>query len=114
MSKSKSVNDLFEEYETAKERLDEITRQIDERKSQTIVRCPNKDCLRGYEVRELDYIQTHWYVEPSGCTGGDYWNKGEGRWRCPVCGAVTRLYNKPDISELKPYFKSIVDDYGKE
>jgi len=90
-------------------KLDEVNATIKLRMSQTIVRCPNKDCLRGYEIRELEYFQEQYYVEPFSCTGGDYWvdSETDAHWNCPVCGTTTRLYDKPDIRALKKLFKTV-------
>jgi rubrerythrin len=108
-----SLEELKKQRDSINADLAKVNEKIENRIAATIVRCPNKDCLRGYEVRELEYIQTHWYDPPSSCTDGDCWYAGEGRWKCPVCGAVTRLYDKPDITALKQYFKSVVDKYDR-
>jgi len=49
------------------------------------------ECGATHAIGALTYIQTHWYVRPSGCTDGDYYNNGEGKWDCPACGLVNRL-----------------------
>lgn len=48
-----------------------------------------------------------------GCTGGDYWKQGEGQFECPKCGHVNRLYDRPDVVELKRYFASVEDVYDR-
>lgn len=63
-------------------------------------------------VSDLVYIQTRWYIEPYSCTGGDYWNMGEGQFVCPKCGAKNSLYERPEVEGLKQYFKSVQDKYG--
>ncbi len=35
-------------------------------------------CDQRTQLGSLIYIQTHWYEEPHGCTGGDWWHEGEG------------------------------------
>jgi hypothetical protein len=72
-----------------------------------------KHCGTMLPVKDLTYIQTHWYTEPYGCTGGDYWNQGEGQFTCPVCGALNRLYERPDVVALKSFFKTVVDVYDR-
>lgn len=69
-------------------------------------------CQRLSKIIKVDYVQTHWYTEPYSCTGGDYWNLGEGRFICPKCGAVNRLYERPLVERMKQSFKQIVDQYG--
>lgn len=110
---NQTLDQLREKRNKICDELTEINKQIDAKLAATVVRCPNKDCSRGYEIRELDYIQTHWYDPPSGCTDGDRWYAGEGQWKCPVCGKVTRLYDKPDITALKRYFKQVVDTHNR-
>ncbi len=64
-------------------------------------------CGRRTQIQNLTYFQTHFYVSPHGCNGGDYWSEGEGQFDCPKCGCRNRLYNRPAIMELKPYFNSV-------
>jgi len=73
----------------------------------TVVECK---CGLQFWIRDLTYIQTHWYTPPRGCTEGDYWNAGEGQWQCK-CGHLNRLYNKPEIEKLKRLFKDVEDTY---
>lgn len=89
--------------------IKDVDGQIDARLAQTLVKCGG--CGQGHEVGELDYIQTHWYTPPRGCSEGDYWNQGEGQWACPACSTRHRLFNRPDITALKHLFKSTVDEY---
>ena len=101
----------------AEEKLKLLRKERDFLLSQTSVLCTNsvygKGCGKETEIRDLVYIQTHWYVPPSGCTGGDYWNEGEGQFACPHCGRLNRLYDRPKIQELKYLFKSVEDFYDK-
>ena len=69
--------------------------------------CYGKGCGKRTQIRNLIYIQTHWYTAPHGCNGGDYWNAGEGQFDCPKCGHRNRLYDRPEIMELDLYFESI-------
>jgi len=89
----------------ATELLDE---DINKLKSKTLVVC---DCGAEFEIHEIGYIQTHYYIEPRGCCGGDYWREGEGQWECPECGHRNRLYTRPEVMKLKRLFKKVVDEY---
>lgn len=78
----------------------------------TLLRCTTqtatgKGCGKLCRVGDLTYIQTHWYVEPHGCSGGDYWNQGEGKWRCVECGHINRLYASPEIEKMKRFFRDV-------
>jgi hypothetical protein len=64
-------------------------------------------CGKSIPINEIEFLQTHWYVRPSGCTEGDYWKEGEGQYICPHCKHLNRLYNRPEIMKLKHLFKSI-------
>lgn len=108
----KGLLDRKAELEAAASAVEE---KIGEKLSRTLVRCSTdsygKGCGMGYEVRELTYIQTHWYVSPGGCTEGDYWRQGEGQWACLNCKKRNRLYDKPEIENLKRFFLKVIDEH---
>lgn len=66
-------------------------------------------CGTALHIKDLTYIQTLWYVEPFSCSGGDYWNNGNGEFVCTNCGALNRLYERPQVEALKPFFKNVVE-----
>jgi hypothetical protein len=70
-------------------------------------------CGATLRVADLVYIQKHWYTEPFGCSGGDYWNVGEGQFFCPECSTQNRLYERPEVVKLKSYFKSVEDRHDR-
>lgn len=71
-------------------------------------------CKTLHKIGELTYIQTHWYTPPRGCTEGDYWNEGEGEFKCPSCGQLNRMtYRKPEFEKLKYSFKDIEKTYDR-
>lgn len=70
-------------------------------------------CGEWIPVGQIVYIQTHWYTPPSGCSGGDYWNNGEGQFICPKCGVENRLYERPQVEALREYFKEVQSVYGR-
>ena len=91
---------------------DEIALKLDK----TVVQCLKnaaygKGCGRKYFIKKIDFIQTHWYETPSGCSGGDMWHEGEGQWVCPSCEHLNRLYDKPEITALKSHFLSVVNQH---
>lgn len=77
----------------------------------TLVLCQH--CRYTDKINELTYYQTHFYIPPRGCTEGDYWKHGEGRFVCPKCQKTNRLYDRPEVEALKPYFKQTEDVYDK-
>ena len=84
---------------------------------QTLVTCESNNhgqgCGKRFSIKNITYIQTHWYVEPHGCTGGDYWNEGEGNWICPKCKHRNRLYMYKDIEAKKHLFKEIQKEHER-
>ncbi len=109
------------DYEKEKARLSkllsEVNKKLTEYDSKTLVQCTNnnngKGCGMGHEIRNLDYIQTHWYESPYGCTGGDMWHQGEGNFICPHCEHRNRLYDRKEIEDLKYLFNSILDEHER-
>ena len=81
-------------------------------------------CRKQHTVSKLTLIQTHWYVEPYSCTGGDYWKAGEKQYECPSCGKRMRDPGDNDylaqgrqfdrrIGELAPFFKETVKEHNR-
>ena len=100
------VTEMLDKNEKEKEYLTEMLHGY---QSQTEVACEKCDSV--HQISDLTYIQTHWYEDPYGCTGGDRWHSGEGQWGC-ICGFRNRLYNKPEITALKYRFGNIKEEYN--
>jgi len=101
--------------ERARAKVKELGKEREELLSHTPVSCtPNnhgRGCGESFEVRDLVYIQTHWYERPHGCSGGDTWHQGEGNFICPKCGHRNRLYDRPEIAALKLHFNSVKNEH---
>jgi hypothetical protein len=93
----------------ANKKITALRVQKDEILSHTTLLCG--ECNNTFEIKDLTYIQTHWYTRPSGCMEGDYWNEGEGQFDCPHCQTRWRLYKNPEIMALKHLFKDVVKEY---
>ena len=94
------------------------TLAINEKLAKTVIQCESnaaygKGCGNKFFIKNITFLQTHWYETPSGCTGGDTWHGGEGQWECPCCGHRNRLYKKHEIEELKNLFKHIIKVYSE-
>lgn len=48
-------------------------------------------CGKRHPINKLELLVTHWYIEPHGCTEGDYWKEGEWQFVCPVTKTRNRL-----------------------
>jgi hypothetical protein len=86
-------------------------------------------CKGIHKIKTCVAVQTHWYTEPYGCTGGDYWNMGELWIICPKTEVANRvLFNDHDVDYEKrkhyewdveeqfrriysPLFKSVVETH---
>jgi hypothetical protein len=66
----------------------------------------NKKCL----IANVTLYQTHWYVEPYSCNGGDYWNKGECQFVCHHCNVLNRLLYSQEYDYSKMMYVSKVND----
>lgn len=113
----KTLDELKADRARLKEELDATDKIIAAEIGKTLVRCESssegKGCGMAMEVRELTYIQTHWYTAPHGCTGGDYWNQGEGQFVCIHCGVRNRLFDRKPIEALKYHFKDVKKEYDR-
>lgn len=56
-------------------------------------------------------IQSHYYIAPYSCTGGDYYLPGELYPICPKCSLRNRTHDAKPLAALKPHFKSIEKEY---
>ena len=85
----------------------DILRKIDEKNKRKRISC--ESCDKSHPIQSLTLIQTYWYTSPHGCTGGDYWSKGEMEFICPETKVVNRiLFNNYDV----PWEKR--DEYGND
>lgn len=79
---------LISKVAEAKENLVLAQRRLMASRSRRKILC---SCGESHPINQLELIVTHWYVEPSGCSGGDYWNEGEWQFLCPGFGMRNRL-----------------------
>jgi len=102
---------LEDQLENIRKEEGKILDRIKNRNSKRKIQC--SCCENFHEIHNLTAIQTHWYVTPSGCTEGDYWNEGEIQFLCPDSGVINRvMFDNYDLEKRKLYdpeyqFKSI-------
>lgn len=92
------------------------TLEINAKKAKTVIQCESnaaygKGCGSKFFIKDLSYIQTHWYESPRGCSGGDMWHEGEGQFICPQCGHRNRLYTRKSFEALKGLFGNVIDEH---
>lgn len=119
--------DALKAVEIAERRLAKARAALADQERLALIRCAK--CSVDHPVATQEYIQTHWYVTPSGCTDGDYWRSGEANWVCPSCGFCNRFDNekdkyitipndfyRPELVSAKRWFRKVRDcycDYSK-
>ena len=101
------------------EALDAQIAELTERRKDLLLRVQIecRRCRSEYAISRISYIQTYWYKEPRGCTGGGSWHLGEGQFDCPNCGLRNRLV-EPLVSaelvekynHLRSFFAEIVKE----
>lgn len=69
-------------------RRKELVAQLKLERSRKKILC---SCKKMHAIKDLVVIQTHWYTEPYGCTGGDYWSEGELQFLCPETEVRNRI-----------------------
>ncbi len=112
--KLEEIEKRLEVVETQRQELRAAQAEALSRKYVTCTNnCYGKGCGKKSRIGNLVYIQTHYYVSPYSCSGGDYWNEGEGQFDCPKCGHRNRMYDRPEVMELDLYFGSRQNVYDK-
>ncbi len=121
----KSISKKLEELEVKKQKL--LALQREERASRDFL-C---GCGEFHKINECTLIQTHFYIPPSGCSDGDYWNEGEVQIICPKTNNKNRVYFTPHSNYFRrkyleynvemqfkkiytPLFKSVIQDYKED
>lgn len=85
--KERELKKLEEKHASEAEFLRTERDKIQCRKKWTCIHCENKT-----QLDKLTIVREYWYVEPSGCTGGDYWNPSDEYWiNCPKCSMINRI-----------------------
>ena len=107
---------LLLQRDVLEKQLRENTLHINSKRAKTVIECKTNmrhghGCGAKFFIKDVTYIQTHWYETPSGCNGGDMWHQGEGQFECPCCKHRNRLYDRKSFMELKNLFKNVIDEH---
>lgn len=105
-----SLFELDNEIKKADEWIISLTKVRKDLLKRSILKC--SACNSHHEIQNMVFIQRLYWVPPSGCSEGAYWNDGQQECECPNCSARIRLYKVPQIKELqlKPLFKEIKEE----
>lgn len=78
-----------------------------------LVGCGGKGCGKRSKIKDTTYVVTHWYTEPHGCTGGDYWNEGEHQLICTHCdGRIRLIYGNEFLkNKHKDIYKEVIKEH---
>lgn len=101
-----------EELKAAYELIEKYNAHVVQNNSETLLRCG--ECGGTQAIKDSVFVQTYWYTEPHGCTGGDHWNSGEGQVECHSCGVRMRLnFECKNLQEYdkKELFKKVEKCY---
>jgi predicted RNA-binding Zn-ribbon protein involved in translation (DUF1610 family) len=107
----KANRDIIDEIDAAETEINRLRNVIKSGQGKLRFKCP--ECKKLSMLKDTDSVQHHYYIEPHGCTGGDYWNEDGVSWCCPKCGQGL----KPDYKEreawqsMSYYFKSKTDEH---
>ncbi len=98
-SKTKREKEIIEEIKLLNAEQEKI-------KGNKTLLCPH--CKKRTQIKKLTVVDSHHYVRPYSCTGGDYWSfSNEYYVICPKCDSANRTYtgsyesNKP-FDEIAP------------
>ncbi len=94
----------------------------------TGVRLKCRECGKTSPLGTWDFMRDHWYIQPHGCTDGDYWKAHEVQTCyivCPHCRKMNYIYNHPMRDQLiglskqfdfrfTSLFAQVWDKYGNE
>jgi hypothetical protein len=83
------MKDLEKQLEELQEQAQQVISKINDKKARQKIKC--SACDKYHAIQSLTAIQTHFYIEPHGCTDGDYWKEGEMQFICPETNVINRL-----------------------
>lgn len=118
--KDKYIDDIELQIKEVEDKLDLLFKERDLLLARTLLQCMY--CNQKHMIKDLTYIQGHWYTSPSGCTEGDYWNEDttEFSFICPNCKERNRCFSfanfqdkRVEAIKFKRLFKNVKDVYSR-
>lgn len=99
-------------YDTAAE-INELQKKIKKLEDKFKYKCPS--CKKFSKIKDTNAIQHHYYIEPHGCTSGDYWVTSGIEWYCPKCETKLKPQYKEsdDWQSMSSRFKSLTDAHKR-
>lgn len=100
ITNNKKVYEIEKEIADLEEKIKSLREEI---APNCFIVCPK--CEVKNSIKKWTWIESWWYEEAYGCTGGDRWRPGNGfYWRCPECNIDLRAY-QPDKNKNWDYWK---------
>lgn len=98
-----SLRDLEKKRNILLAEAESVQRDMDAATRRRRIRCNH--CGKLSQIGKLVYIQSYWYEMPYGCTGGDRWLLGEGRFRCGKGRAreeaMSAVVDRPSVEAIE-------------
>jgi hypothetical protein len=109
--KYKSNRTLQDEIKTAELTIKQLQETI--RTAKTNLRFKCTACSKFSKLADANCTQHHFYVEPHGCSGGDYWSRDGVTFNCPKCSEIVKLKydEREEWERLAFFFKSVTDEH---
>jgi len=102
------LKDIEEEIKKTELQLKVLKERKRRRQSMFTIR--RVQCSHVSEIRNMKFIQMHYYVGPYSCNEGDYYKAGKWHVECPRCKCVLTPISE-EVKELKPLFKGVENRY---
>lgn len=107
------LREIEKELKRLKEREAELLLLLNQKKARTRVTCINAGlrkgaCGKSYMIKDLVYVQYHYYHPPVSCSAGDYWTPESADFICK-CGHRVRC--SPELEKLQYLFKEVRNEY---
>lgn len=80
---------IEEKIKAAQENLNKLIATKNKQLSNKTIPCSS--CGFVHKIRDITLLDKQYYVEPSGCSGGDYYDHDEYNFVCENCRILNRL-----------------------
>lgn len=101
------VEELLEQNQAAEDRLREKRKELDAQRT-----LPCEACDDAHQIQDTTLVQKYFYIRPHGCTGGDYWKRGELQFICPEEHVRNRLLFFTGEESTAEYGRRFRNRYG--
>lgn len=100
------------------EELNWVNAQLETKTAASRIKCENtgrtgkdKGCGKTFAVKDLTFIQMHYYDHNTGSPNGGFYRESESQWECPSCHTRIRSYFNKTFVPLQRFFKEVIKEY---